>query len=193
MPSLSVGLRLAGFALASLAFTASPVFAAPRTAQHDIRLAVAGHAPVVAGSVLDAAAAAGNCTIFLAAVKAADLTQTLAGPGPFTVFVPTDAAFAKLPAEELADLLKPENKARLRTLLGYHVIPAELQLHDEATGDVAFGSAAAMAGGDLHFSAIDGTTAVDGLRVTKRDIKATNGYIDLIDTVMLPTILTAQR
>jgi uncharacterized surface protein with fasciclin (FAS1) repeats len=183
---------LAGFALASLALTGSPVLAAPVAAHHDVRVAVSGHAPVVAGSVLEAAAAAGNCTTFLAAVKAADLVQTLSGPGPFTIFVPTDAAFAKLPAEQLADLLKPENKAKLRAVLGYHVIPAALVLHDDAAGDVGFGSAAALSGGELAFGMADGATTVDGMRIAKRDIKAGNGYIDLIDTVMMPKVQTAE-
>jgi uncharacterized surface protein with fasciclin (FAS1) repeats len=115
-------------------------------------------------------------------LTAADLVSTLKGPGPFTVFAPTDEAFAKLPAGTLENLLKPENKAMLRRVLTYHVVPGKVMAADV----VKLGSAKAVSGDALRINANSGTVSVNGSRVVKADIAASNGVIHVIDTVLLP-------
>lgn len=127
--------------------------------------------------------AAGNedFSTLVAAVKAAGLVDTLKGDGPFTVFAPTNDAFAKLPAGTVEDLLKPENKDKLTAVLTYHVVAAKVMAADVKPGEVA-----TVQGGKVKIEVKDGTVTVDGAKVVKTDIEATNGVIHVIDTVILP-------
>jgi len=113
------------------------------------------------------------------AVKAADLVGTLSGPGPFTVFAPTDAAFAKLPAGTVEGLLK--DKKKLTAVLTYHVVPGKVM----ATDVVKLKSAKTVQGQKITIDTKDGVK-VDGAKVVKTDIKCTNGVIHIIDSVILP-------
>jgi uncharacterized surface protein with fasciclin (FAS1) repeats len=132
--------------------------------------------------IVDTAVAAGSFTTLAKALQAADLAETLKGAGPFTVFAPTDEAFGKLPAEALNDLLKPENKARLRRILTYHVVPGRVS----AAEVVKLRSAKAVSGDTIAIETGTATVVVDGARVVKTDVQATNGLIHVIDAVMLP-------
>jgi uncharacterized surface protein with fasciclin (FAS1) repeats len=132
--------------------------------------------------IVDTAVAAGSFTTLAKALTAADLVATLKGPGPFTVFAPTDEAFAKLPPGTLDKLLKPENKAMLRQVLTYHVVPGKVLAADV----VKLSSAKAVSGDTLLIKVSGGTVMVDKSRVVKTDIAATNGVIHVIDAVLLP-------
>jgi len=131
--------------------------------------------------IVDTAAGAGNFKTLVAAVKAADLTETLKGPGPFTVFAPTDEAFAKLPAGTLDDLMKPENKKKLAGILTYHVVPGKVMAADVKTME-----AKTVNGASAMVKVADGGVMVDKAKVTKTDIAASNGVIHVIDTVLMP-------
>ncbi len=135
-----------------------------------------------AADIVDTAVEAGQFNTLVAAVEAADLVETLKGDGPFTVFAPTDEAFAKLPEGTLEDLLKPENKDKLVAILTYHVVPGKIM-----SGDVAGKTAevATVQGGKLAVDAMDGVK-VDSAEVIKADIETSNGVIHVIDTVVLP-------
>ena len=133
-------------------------------------------------NVVDTAVAAGSFTTLAKALTAADLVATLTGPGPFTVFAPTDEAFAKLPAATLESLLKPENKDKLRRILTYHVVAGEVRAADV----VKLQSAKAVSGDTISVKVRDGKVHVDDANVTKTDIQASNGVIHVIDTVILP-------
>jgi uncharacterized surface protein with fasciclin (FAS1) repeats len=129
------------------------------------------------------AIAAGNAdfSTLVAAVKAADLAETLSGAGPFTVFAPTNAAFDKLPKGTVEDLLKPENKAKLAAILTYHVVAGKVMAADVKTGMVK-----TVQGTDLDVKvSADGVTVNDA-KVVKTDIVGSNGVIHVIDTVVLP-------
>ncbi|MDH4477660.1 MAG: fasciclin domain-containing protein [Verrucomicrobiaceae bacterium] len=129
------------------------------------------------------AIAAGNAdfSTLVAAVKAADLVETLSGAGPFTVFAPTNAAFDKLPKGAVEDLLKPENKAKLAAILTYHVVAGKVMAADVKTGMVK-----TVQGTDLDVKvSADGVTVNDA-KVVKTDIVGSNGVIHVIDTVVLP-------
>ena len=132
--------------------------------------------------IVDTAVAAGSFTTLAKALTAADLVATLKGPGPFTVFAPTDAAFAKLPTGTVESLLKPENKAKLRRILTYHVVAGKVMAADVVT----LHSAKAVSGDTITVAAAGGTVTVDAARVVKTDIGASNGVIHVIDTVILP-------
>jgi uncharacterized surface protein with fasciclin (FAS1) repeats len=133
-------------------------------------------------NIVDTAVAAGSFTTLAKALTAADLVATLEGPGPFTVFAPTDQAFAKLPAGTLDNLLKPENKDKLRRILTYHVVAGEVRAADV----VKLQSAEAVSGDAITVKVRDGKVRVDDANVTKTDIQASNGVIHVIDTVILP-------
>ena len=133
-------------------------------------------------NIVDTAVEAKSFATLAKALTAADLVETLEGPGPFTVFAPTDEAFAKLPAGTLDDLLKPENKDKLRRILTYHVVPGEVRAADV----VKLQSAKAVSGDTIRVKVDGGKVHVDGANVTKTDIQASNGVIHVIDTVMLP-------
>ena len=131
--------------------------------------------------IVDTAVAAGNFTTLVAAVEAAGLVDTLKGEGPFTVFAPTDDAFAALPAGTVEDLLKPENKDKLVSILTYHVVPGKVM-----SGDLTEGmKAATVQGGEVTIT-LDGGAKVNGANVTTADIEATNGVIHVIDGVLMP-------
>ena len=133
-------------------------------------------------NIVDTAVAAGSFTTLAKALTAADLVATLKGPGPFTVFTPTDEAFAKLPAGTLDNLLKPENKDKLRRILTYHVVAGEMRAVDV----VKLQSAKAVSGDTITVKVKDGKVRVDDANVTKADIQASNGVIHVIDTVIVP-------
>ena len=118
----------------------------------------------------------------VAAVEAAGLVETLKGPGPFTVFAPTDDAFAKLPAGTLDDLLKPENKNQLVDILTYHVVPGKVLAADV----VGLRSAKTVNGQSLRISVMGGAVMVDNANVVQTDIETSNGVIHVIDAVVLP-------
>lgn len=132
-------------------------------------------------NIVETAVAAGSFNTLVAAVKAAGLVETLSGEGPFTVFAPTDDAFAKLPAGTLDDLLKPENKEKLAGILTYHVVSGKVMAADVKTGEVATVNGAKA---KLNVSS-DGVT-IDKAKVVKTDIATSNGVIHVIDAVILP-------
>jgi len=134
-----------------------------------------------AGDIVDTAVA-GHFTTLVSAVKAAGLVDTLKGPGPFTVFAPTDEAFAKLPAGTLDSLLKPENKAKLQKILTYHVVAGKVMAADV----MKLSSAKTVEGENVTISVKNGAVMVDNANVTKADIMTSNGVIHVIDTVLLP-------
>ncbi len=136
-----------------------------------------------AADIVDTAAGAGSFNTLVAAVKVAGLTETLKGPGPFTVFAPTDEAFAKLPASTVEKLLQPENKAQLVAILTYHVVPGETMSSDIAGKKL---EVATVEGEKVSIDASDGAVMVDNAKVVQADVKADNGVIHVIDTVMMP-------
>ena len=137
----------------------------------------------VAADIVDTAVAAGSFKTLVAAVKAAGLVETLKGAGPFTVFAPTDEAFAKLPAGTLEMLLKPENKAKLAGILTYHVVAGKVMAADV----VKVKSAKSVQGGDIKVKVAGGTVMLNGnSKVVKTDIVTDNGVIHVIDTVIMP-------
>ena len=137
----------------------------------------AGHAK----DIVDTAAAAGDFGTLLAAATAAGLVETLKGDGPFTIFAPTDAAFAALPEGTVEDLLKPENKETLAGILTYHVVAGKVMSTD-LTDDME----AATVNGDTVMIDLDNGVMVGGANVTAADIEATNGVIHVIDAVIMP-------
>ena len=132
--------------------------------------------------IVDTAVAAGQFKTLAAALQAAGLVETLKGAGPFTVFAPTDEAFAKLPKGTLEDLLKPENKAKLTAILTYHVVPGRVMAADV----VKVSEAKTVQGGSIKVSTMGGGVMVDNAHVVKTDIAASNGVIHVIDAVILP-------
>jgi uncharacterized surface protein with fasciclin (FAS1) repeats len=145
-------------------------------------IASAAHAQPADKDIVDTAMAAGSFNTLAKALQAADLVGTLKEKGPFTVFAPTDAAFAKLPQATLDDLLKPENKAKLRRILAYHVVPARVTAADAAR----LKTATAVSGDIIDIATSGGSVMVGQARVTKADITASNGVIHVIDSVILP-------
>ncbi|WP_146909651.1 fasciclin domain-containing protein [Arenimonas daejeonensis] len=134
------------------------------------------------GTIVDVAAGNADFETLVAAVKAAGLVETLSGDGPFTVFAPTDEAFAKLPAGTLEDLLKPENKDKLAAILTYHVVAGKVT----AAEVVKLDSATTVNGETADITVLDGKVKVDAANVTATDIAASNGVIHVIDAVILP-------
>ncbi len=139
-------------------------------------------APAGKDVVDTAAVGAGTFNTLVAAVKAAGLVETLKGEGPFTVFAPTDEAFAKLPAGTVETLLKPENKAKLVSILTYHVVPGKVMAADV----VKVTSAKTVNGQLVTVQASDKGVKIDGANVVKTDIGCSNGVIHVIDAVILP-------
>ena len=132
-----------------------------------------------AADIVDTAVSAGQFKTLVTALQEADLVDTLKGDGPFTVFAPTDAAFAKLPAGALDALLK--DKSKLSAVLTYHVVPGKVMAAQVKPGDVK-----TVQGQALHVATKGGSVMVDNAKVTKADINASNGVIHVIDTVILP-------
>lgn len=133
--------------------------------------------------IVDTAVGAGSFNTLVAAVQAAGLVETLKGPGPFTVFAPTDEAFAALPAGTVENLLKPENKDQLTAILTYHVIPGKVMAADLTDGMMA----ATVQGSDVTITTMGGAK-VNGANVTTADIETSNGVIHVIDAVILPAM-----
>lgn len=135
-----------------------------------------------ADDIVDTAVSAGQFTTLVAAVQAAGLVDTLKGDGPFTVFAPTDEAFAALPEGTVENLLKPENKDQLIAVLTYHVVAGKVM-----SGDIAGKSleVASVQGSELSIDATDGVK-IDNANVTMADIETSNGVIHVIDSVVLP-------
>ena len=150
-----------------LALTAATAFAMPAFAQ-DM-------------DIVDTAVANGSFTTLAAALTAAGLVETLKGEGPFTVFAPTDAAFAALPAGTVEDLLKPENKDKLVAILTYHVVPGKVMAADLTEGMMA----KTVNGADVTIT-LEGGAKVNGAVISAADVAASNGVIHVIDSVILP-------
>jgi uncharacterized surface protein with fasciclin (FAS1) repeats len=140
---------------------------------------VAANAVSAEADIVDTAVSAGSFNTLVEAVKAAGLVETLKGEGPFTVFAPTDEAFARIPEADLKALLADKDK--LTAVLTYHVIPARVQAADVKPGEVT-----TVQGSTLEVSVVDGAVMVDGARVLSTDITASNGVIHVIDSVIMP-------
>ena len=157
-------LRRTYLALTAAAFMAGPAFAD-------------GHGK----DIVDIAAGNEDFSTLAAAVQAADLVETLKSDGPFTVFAPTNAAFAALPEGTVETLLKPENKDKLAAILTYHVVPGKVM-----SGDLSNGMTATTAQGSDVTIMTEGGVMVNGANVTAADIEASNGVIHVIDAVIMP-------
>ena len=170
--ALSLGI---GASAAFLGFVAAPAPA----------IAAERAAPAAAAAekdIVDTAVAAGQFNTLAAALKAAGLVETLKGAGPFTVFAPTDEAFAKLPAGTVEDLLKPENKEKLVAILTYHVVPAKATSKDVA----GMSSAKTVNGKEVTIKTDGAHVMINDATVAKADVMASNGVIHVIDTVLMP-------
>ena len=145
-------------------------------------------APVTAGDygkkkdIVDTAVDAGAFNTLVAAVQAAELVDALKADGPFTVFAPSDAAFAKLPEGTLDSLLKPENRDQLTAILTYHVVPSKLMASDVTSLE----GIETLQGESVSFEVKDGKAFIDGAQIVQTDIMASNGVIHVIDSVILP-------
>lgn len=137
--------------------------------------------------IVDTAVGAKKFGTLVAAVKAADLVDTLKGKGPFTVFAPLDSAFAKLPNEAVADLLKPENKSKLAAVLTYHVVPGKVVAKDAIAAAKKSAEVKTVQGSKIKLTLKDGAVYVDGAKVVKTDIMCSNGVIHVIDSVIMPS------
>ena len=133
--------------------------------------------------IVETALAANNFSTLATALGAAGLVETLKGEGPFTVFAPTDAAFAKVPQQTLSDLLQPENKKKLTAILAYHVVPGKVTSHEV----IAMNSATTLQGEKLNISKQDGVK-INEAKVIITDVEATNGVIHIIDSVLMPAV-----
>ncbi|MBX3323344.1 MAG: fasciclin domain-containing protein [Phycisphaeraceae bacterium] len=173
--ALSIG---AGLASAGPDKTCAPTCASAVTAASAQIADIAHQAP----DIIDTALAAGNFKTLAAALTAADLVGALKGQGPFTVFAPTDEAFAKLPKGTIETLLKPENKKMLQAVLLYHVVPGVVP----ASQVVKTTGATTLGGQRIEINASSKGVMIDGAKVTATDIKASNGIIHVIDSVILP-------
>ena len=162
----------------SLALVLAVAVSAQVALAGDCKYSKAKHTP----DIVDTAVAAGNFKTLAAALKAADLIETLKGKGPFTVFAPTDKAFGKLPKGTVEELLKPENKEKLTSILTYHVVPGRVMAADV----VKLSEAKTVQGSKAKIRVTDRKVYVDEAQVTATDIKAGNGVIHVIDSVILP-------
>ena len=168
--------RLAALTTALALAVAAPVFAAQPAASTAAQTQARA-------DIVDTAVAAGQFKTLAAALQAAGLVDTLKGAGPFTVFAPTDAAFAALPAGTVENLLKPENREQLVAILTYHVVPGRVTAGDVAKLD----KATTVQGGDVAIRATGGTVSVGNARVVQADVMASNGVIHVIDKVLMPS------
>ena len=142
-----------------------------------------GAASAQAADIVETAVAADDFNTLVAAVQAAELVEVLQSPGPFTVFAPTDEAFAKLPDGTVENLLKPENREMLVAVLTYHVIPGKV-MSDQVAGEKV--SVETVQGSEVHVNGSSGTVYVNDAQVVAADIVTDNGVIHVIDTVILP-------
>lgn len=136
-----------------------------------------------AADIVETASKAGSFQTLLTAAEAAGLVDTLKSEGPFTVFAPTDEAFAKLPEGTVEDLLKPENQDQLKAILTYHVVPGKTMSSDIAGKELEVET---VQGETIAIDASDGTVMVDDATVVQADIETDNGVIHVIDTVLMP-------
>ena len=174
-------ISIAALSIAALLTLSACSTAAEETSAEPTAAAeVTEEAAATPGTVVDVAIATEGFATLVAAVTAADLAETLSGMGPFTVFAPTDDAFAALPAGVLDALLLPENKEVLVKILTYHVVPASVLAADVTDGDVA-----TVEGQTVKLSTADGVT-VNGAKVVIADVLASNGVIHAIDAVLVP-------
>lgn len=160
--------------------TASAQCSASKSEPNHVQAAAMEHR--AGPDIVDTAVANGNFNTLAAALKAAGLVETLKGKGPFTVFAPTDAAFAKLPAGTVETLLKPENKEKLKAILLYHVAAGEVLAKDVKTMPLA-----TVNGQRAEIVVKDGAVTIDNAKVTATDVVAGNGVIHVIDTVIIPS------
>jgi uncharacterized surface protein with fasciclin (FAS1) repeats len=160
----------------------SPLAVYAQSCQGSKGAAQTAHAKKDAPDIVDIAAGAGIFNTLVAAVKAAGLVDLLKGDGPFTVFAPTDEAFAKLPAGTVENLLKPENKDMLVKILTYHVVPGKVLAKDV----VKIKKAKTAQGQEVKVRVKGGKVKINKSNVVKTDIEARNGVIHVIDTVLLP-------
>ena len=160
--------------------TSTASSSAPAAATTTAASSPAASTPAAAGTIVEVAAANADFTTLVAAVKAAGLADTLSGPGPFTVFAPTNEAFAALPAGLVDKLLKPENKAVLAKILTYHVLASKVM-----AADVKDGKVATVEGGTITIDTMNGVKVNDA-KVVTTDIAASNGVIHVIDKVLVP-------
>lgn len=144
-------------------------------------IAIADHHKSAKKDIVAVAAGNDAFSTLVAAVKAGGLVETLQGKGPFTVFAPTNDAFAKLPEGTVESLLKPENKEKLVSILTYHVVPGKVLAKDVKAGEVPTAQ-----GQKATISIKDGTVMIDKAKVVKTDVMASNGVIHVIDSVILP-------
>ncbi len=176
-------MKMSAFVFAALAVLVSSVSFAqtcPNQGGHAVTVST-----VVAADgkdIVDTAVGAGSFKTLVAAVQAAGLVDTLKGKGPFTVFAPTDEAFAKLPKGTVEELLKPENKDKLIAILTYHVVPGEVKAADV----VKVKSAKTVQGQEVTVKVDGSNVMIDGAKVVKTDIGCSNGVIHVIDAVILP-------
>ena len=180
--SLIAAAAVSAFALAACAPTETTP-AEPAAVEEAVTEPVVEEVAPAPTTIVDVAAANPDFSTLVAAVQAAGLAETLAGEGPFTVFAPTNAAFAALPAGTLDSLLLPENKDKLAAILTYHVVPGKVMAADLPTTatDVATVNTATVS----VVAAPEGAT-VNGAKITAADIAASNGVIHVVDTVLLP-------
>ena len=177
--SLSLLSLLAAFSLGCAATSDGSSSAHAATASHDHH---SGDEAPETADIVDTAVAAGSFETLVAAVQAAGLVETLKGEGPFTVFAPTDEAFAALPEGTVESLLLPENRERLVEVLTYHVVPGEVRAADV----VAMESAPTVQGNPLSIAVNDSGVRVAGASVVQADIDCSNGVIHVVDQVMIP-------
>ncbi|MFK8014348.1 MAG: fasciclin domain-containing protein [Gammaproteobacteria bacterium] len=170
--------RFTKLARQSLLFAPLALFALIANAGHHEK----GEMHAMNKDIIDVAVGAGQFNTLAAALTAAGLVDTLKGDGPFTVFAPTDDAFAKLPKGTVEDLLKPENKDKLTAILTYHVVAGKVMAKDV----VKLTEATTVNGATAAIKVKDGGVMVDGANVVKTDIKASNGVIHVIDSVIIP-------
>lgn len=133
-------------------------------------------------TLVENASEASNLTTLVSAVQAANLVETLSGPGPFTVFAPDNAAFAEVPESTLQSLLQPENRAQLQGILTYHVVPGRLMASDLRDGQML----TTVNGAQLEVEIMNGTVMVGGATVTQANVAASNGVAHIIDDVLMP-------
>jgi len=146
-------------------------------------IATPARAQMASDNIVQVASKAGSFGTLLAAAEAAGLVGALEGEGPLTVFAPTDEAFAALPAGTVESLLRPENRDKLTAILTYHVVPGKVMASDV----VKLSSAKTVQGSSVSIEVEDGAVYVDGARVVKADVPASNGVIHVIDKVILPS------
>ena len=168
----------------ALALALATAFALPTHADNcgASKATPASHADAPTRDIIESALAAGSFNTLATALANADLIDALRGEGPFTVFAPSDEAFARLPSGTVEDLLKPENRDRLVSILTYHVVPGRL----DSKAILGGAGAASLNGQRLHPSLRGGELLIDESRVVQADIQTTNGIIHVIDRVLLP-------